>query len=591
MIPKSLNGIFRWGAAIYPTCKKSLAMNKNTWIIMALAGMIFTSCESFLDPEQDNRITEEQVKKIPQFAEGLLLNAYKNMPVQHDFVEAIISDEAVTNDLNSPYIKMVSGQWSAEENPVNYWESSLKQIYYINMFLEIGPQVRWSETNEILDSLHLRRLTGEAYALRAWYGFLLLKYHGGKINDGTIRGFPIQTKTLSVNDDWSQERSLYSDCVNQILEDCDSAISRLPIEYKDTSDPVYNQAMGVRWTNRVTALAAHALKSRVLLYAASPSFNPSGELTSWVKAATQTGNVINLKGGISALSPTGLTFFKYTTKNDADVIWARAITMSKELEAENFPPSLIGNGRTNPTQNLVDAFPMKNGYPINHSSSGFNSEQPYSNRDPRLTAYIIYNGSPMGFKGIINTHANATPDGINKQTNSTRTGYYVKKFLLDNVNVENPEVKQNHFYTYLRMTELFLNYAEAANEAWGPDLDPGSVGFTARQAIAAIRLRAGIDAADPYLAGLNSQEQFRELIRNERRLELCFEGHRFWDIRRWGDIETMKNPVYGVSIDTTNNSYDYRIIEIRNFKDHMVYGPVPQNELLKYNELKQNQGW
>src|SRR5690606_9801413 len=115
---------------------------------------------------------------------------------------------------------------------------------------------------------------------------------------------------------------------------------------------------------------------------------------------------------------------------------------------------------------LVAAFPMKNGYPIDDPLSLYKSMDPYENRDPRLAAYIIFNGNSLGVKGTINTYAGAPKDGINMQTNSTRTGFYVKKLLLDNVSLPKPGASQNHFITYFRFTEVFLNYAEAANEAY-----------------------------------------------------------------------------------------------------------------------------
>src|SRR5690606_2173582 len=121
-----------------------------------------------------------------------------------------------------------------------------------------------------------------------------------------------------------------------------------------------------------------------------------------------------------------------------------------------------------------------------------------------------------------------------------------KKLLLDNVNLPKPAASQNHFITYFRFTEVFLNYAEAANEAYGPNNDPNGYGFTARNILRAIRKRAGIEQPDPYLAGLSGKAAFRKLIRNERRLELCFEGQRFNDLRRWKDLTAFKAPVTGV---------------------------------------------
>jgi hypothetical protein len=143
------------------------------------------------------------------------------------------------------------------------------------------------------------------------------------------------------------------------------------------------------------------------------------------------------------------------------------------------------------------------------------------------------------------------------------------------------------------MTEVLLNYAEAANEAWGPTGDPNGLGFTAKIKIAELRARAGITAPDPYLQGITDAGVLRELIRNERRVELCFEGFRFWDIRRWENgAVNISNPATGVQI--INNlgvlTYNYLQVEPRIYEPFMIYGPIPYNETLKYNII-QNAGW
>ncbi len=553
--------------------------------------LIMVSCENYLEPEPDNRISADQMIRIPQYAEGLLLGAYDNLPVEYGFDEDIASDDAVTNELSSDILKMATEKWNAEDNPISKWEAAFEQIHSINSFLQFFEKVTWDTENNKVDSLHKSRLKGEAFGLRAWYEFLLLQYHAGETDDGIMSGFPLQDFPLKTEDDWKQPRNTYLECINKVISDCDTAIAYLPDNYEDAGDSEYNQALGGRWTNRMTADAVRALKSRVLLYAASPAYNPGGDLNLWVEAAMSSGSFISSNGGLSVLSPTGLKFWNFLNNTDPEVIWSRAVKMGLEREMNQFPPSLFGKGKLNPTQDLVEAFPMINGYPIKHSSSGYDSDNPYINRDKRLEEYILFNGNNLGPKGVIYTHKSAVPDGINVQTNSTRTGYYLKKLLVVNVNIEDPVIEQNHFYTYCRWTEIILNYAEAANEAWGPDNDGGGFGITARDAISALRARAGIDSPDNYLNELVSREAMRDLIHTERRLELCFEGHRFWDIRRWKDIETMQSPVSGVYIDTLSGDYKIQLIEDRSYVDYMIYGPVPLLEVLKYDAMKQNMGW
>lgn len=565
-------------------------MNRLLYILLFIFAGVITSCEDFLEPEKDNRLSEEQLLQDPAFAEGLLLKAYDVLPENYDFNIDVISDDAVTNDLNSLYLKMATGEWKAMNNPISQWNNAYQQIFYINSFIGHKDKINWSTENERLGRLHWERLTGEAYGLRGWYQFLLLKFHAGKATNGQILGFPIMNKTATSAEAGNLPRNTYEECLAQIMADCDTAIKYLPETYADiTGDAVYNLAKGARWTNRLTASAVKAFKSRVLIHAASPAFNPSGDAVKWDAAAKAAGVFLAQNGGLNALSETGLSFYLYNNGNDKDVIWARAISSTSNLEKENFPPSLIGEGRTNPTQNLVDAFPMKNGYPISAGASNFDPQKPYENRDPRLGKYIIFNGAVFGAKGTIYTHVGAPKNGINVQTNSTRTGYYLRKFMLENVQIENPNVPQNHFYTYLRFTEVFLNYAEAANEAWGPDVDGAGIGFTARQVIQALRKRAGIEQPDNYLASLTSKQQFRSLVQTERRLELCFEGHRFWDLRRWNLKEEMKKPVNAVFIN--GESFDYQQVETRQYADYMIYGPIPYTEILKAGDLLQNEGW
>ncbi len=218
------------------------------------------------------------------------------------------------------------------------------------------------------------------------------------------------------------------------------------------------------------------------------------------------------------------------------------------------------------------------------------ANNPYKDRDPRLKEYIVYNGNSI--KSAVSTYEGAAQDGINSLLTSTRTGYYIRKFMDSGVNFApgTNVVNTQHFMTHFRFTEVLLNYAEAANEAWGPDSDPEGFGFTARKIVEAIRKRAGLKLPDAYLTAITSKEDFRNLLRTERRIELCFEGHRFWDIRRWNDVASMTLPVSSMTISTDQTKFTVSKVEDRLFQPFMVYGPIPFNETLKYN-IVQNKGW
>jgi hypothetical protein len=565
---------------------------KKYFHLIFFAGVLvggLSSCEKFLEYGPDNLLREEEMLHDPSFYEGLLLHAYNAMPSVTSFDSDIASDDAVTNDKDSEFLKMATGEWKSTFYPLSVWAAAYNEISYINAFLDQMDQVQWSWESEEENSNYLKRLKGEAYGLRAWWMFQILEHHAGLSAGDNLLGFPIVTKVLTRNDDYEIARSPYLECVDQIVSDIDTAVKYLPLTYRDIpGDPVYNATFGQRYTNRISGLAALALKSRLLLFAASPAFGTMD----WQDAAEAAGEIIRDNGALGAISSSGHEFYK--NYRDPEIIWCNSRTSSNLLERENFPPSKFGNGNTNPTQELVDVFPMNNGWPISDPSSGYDPSDPYTGRDPRLESYVVYNGNAI--KEVIHTDVGSPEDGINRTVSSTRSGYYLKKFMLDaQVNLApGNETQAEHFRTYFRFTEVFLNFAEAANEAWGPDADPMGFGFTAREVISAIRDRGGLPglASDTYLNSMvASREEFRDLVRNERRIELCFEGSRFWDIRRWNLVDVMSAPVHAMHIDLNDATpYTIELLENRNYSAHMIYGPVPYSETLKYN-LVQNKGW
>lgn len=581
-------------------------MRKYINLFLLIFSISLFSCEKFLEPQKENSLSEDQVLKNMSYAEGLLLRAYITLADDYNFETDIASDDAVTNDLASSYRRMATGEWKASNDPLSVWTLAFEQIYYINKFLDIYQSVVWAndprltkEVNDYKNALYNKRLKGEAFALRAWYKSRLLQYHAGMTEDGRLLGFPIIDQSLSPSENWKLPRNTFAQCLTSIFADIDTAIANLPKKWVDLptggTNPVLNTYInvctGVRYENRINGNTARALKARVALLAASPAFSASSGVT-WAQAATIAGNLLSELGPLYTNTASIYCHTFYKEIRNKEIIWNRAQVQKRTWEQNNFPPSLLGNGRTNPTQNLVDAFPMKNGYPITHASSGYVADNPYKSRDNRFNEYIVYNNSSLKSTKI-NTFIGAASNGINVLTTSTRTGYYLKKFMAEGVNLSTTSPTNTaHTYTLLRMTELLLNYAEAANEAWGPDVDGSGSGYgTARSKIAELRLRAGI-TPDPYLASVTDQAGFRALIKNERRISLCFEGFRFWDIRRWNDLTTMQAPVKAAYItqDIVDTTYIYSIVEERKYTPNMIYGPIPYNETLKYS-LDQNKGW
>ena len=497
----------------------------------------------------------------------------------------------------------MNGGWTARSNPFGRWNRSYEGILYINTFLEEMQDMEWYWKNEVTDSLLVRKLNGEAYALRSWYYFHLLQSHAGIGTNGEMLGVPIVDKVLPLDDpsEYRVPRSSFNNLVEFIIEDCEKAIELLPDRWIDQEpasedEEAYinyvNQAVGDRNTNRINGLVARFIKAKTLLYAASPAYS-DGTYT-YQMAAEAAAELMDANNGLVDVTGGDLAFYNNPDVRNAknshpEVIWSTRGFDSNNWEEINYPPSLFGEGRTNPTQELVNAFPMADGTPT--PLSKIESSDPYSDRDPRLDAFILYNGAQFQMGGntvTINTTA-GSPDALGSdRVSASQTGYYLKKFMnVENVNID-PNVNSEglQYYTYARYTDVLLMFAEAANEAVGPDGMIG--GYTAREVINAIRERAGITSSD-YVDGLD-KAQMKDLIRNERRIEMCFEEERFWDLRRWKMTEVMKKPVSGVRISADGNTYTYEEVEDRNFFDYQIYGPIDYFETLKYN-LVQNEGW
>ncbi|HUX59471.1 MAG TPA: RagB/SusD family nutrient uptake outer membrane protein [Bacteroidales bacterium] len=557
--------------------------------VLALGLIVMTSgCKKFLELEFDNNLSEDQILADPAKAEGILLNAYNGLPSSLNITD-VATDNAVINVKGNNLTEMATGEWKATNYPLSAWSSAYKNITYVNLFLKYVDKVEWSWESTWQNTEFAKKLKGEAYGLRAFYEYQLLEAHAGITGDGTYLGFPIIADYITANDNWQNiKRGTYADCFKQIKSDLDSAIKYLPAVYADkpAGDPVksdYDKVYGARFKNRMNGEAAMFLKAKLLLHAASPAFSATNVAT-YADAANAAAALLKLPsvGGLAKLTATRIEY--YLLISNTDILWRRdQSTNSSSLEANNFPPSLYGKGQVNPSQNFVDAFPTIKGYPIRHGSSGFVPATPFLNRDPRLAKYVIYNTA--SFKNVVINTVSDPKDGFNAIETSTRTGYYLKKHLLSTVNRTPGGIAgQTHYYALMRYTEAFLMYAEAANQAWEPDVDGGSNGFTARDVIAKIRSTAGI-TPDSYLPLVTTKYDMDALIRNERRIELSFEGSRFWDIRRWNDLNKIKELVKGTS-DGGLSSLD---VEPRVYSDYMIYGPVPDSEVKK--GLIQNIGW
>lgn len=566
-----------------------------------------------------------------KYAHGLLMYAYDRLPYVTTTQTDIATDDAVTNQTGSAYWNMANGTWDASNNPLSQWDACKDGIQYVNLFLSKVDKVKWALSAASKQQMFIDRMKGEGFTIRAILYYHLLQAHAGYTEEGDLLGVPLLTKPEDGSSDFNQPRASFADCVKQCFDDCDSALALLPADYKDVKSSAdiperylklgaemtgYNLVFGSRSNGLVSGKVAGAVKAQIALLAASPAFRDKSGVTS-EKAAEICANALKSINGLEGFDKYGNTWYKPNDPNDpkldnlkpsagekAEILWREDRRNNNDQEKENFPPSLFGNGRVNPSQNLVDAFPMANGLPISDPNSGYDPQNPYEGRDPRLANTVIYNG--MTFKNEIKTGVDMpygkndeTDDNLNDGSKSTRTGYYLKKLLREDVSV-NPASQSNqyHIYPRIRFTEIFLAFAETANDAWGPK--DARMGYSAYDVIKAIRMRGGLPEGDSYLeACAANKEKMAELIRNERRIELCFENKRFWDLRRWQ--MPIDETVMGMKIekidpekapDPDNLKYTRIEVEDRKFDNsYQWYGPIPKGELNKWSNLQQNKGW
>ena len=606
---------------------------KTKNIIFYLIGLLaFCSCDDMFQPADENNRQMEDLAKESSYAHGLLMYGYDRLPYITTTQTDIATDDAVTNLKTSSYLTMATGTWASDNNPMSQWNNCKDGIQYVNNFLQIVETSSWAPSAASKQQMFVDRLKGEAFGLRAILYYYLLQAHGGYADDGILYGVPLLTTPEDGSSDFNQPRATFADCVKQCFADCDSAMALLPFEYKDIENESeipakyvalganfsgYNLVFGDKARGLISAKIAEAVKAQIALLAASPAFRDQSGVTS-ADAAKLCANVLKRIGGMEGFDTTGNIWYKNKAKLEPsaaempEILWREDRHKNAEQERENFPPTLYGQGRVNPSQNLVDAFPMRNGRPISDANSGYDAKNPYVNRDPRLENYVLYNGTTFrksliitGTYPAINGDKSETDDNLNSTSNSTRTGYYLKKLLRDDVSpLSSSLIEQQHIYPRIRYTEIFLAYAEAANDAWGPKSDQAGAGFSAYDVIKAIRERAGLGTdeygralaeGDVYLEECaGDQTKMMNLIRNERRLELCFENKRFWDLRRW--MLPLNETVKGVQIDRNEDTgaLSYTIIDVEDRKfdnSYQLYGPIPKSEVLKWSNLKQNKGW
>ena len=551
--------------------------------IFAAISIAFTlsSCNGFLDREEDSFIDKTATFDSYNRTKQYLTYAYTLLPdglnrFSREAMLASATDDAEFAIESADIQQFNNGSWNALNNPDDVWNryysgiskccTLLENTDHVNLDISrLDPDKQVEYANSLKD---IRMWRAEARFLRAYFHFELLKRYGP---------IPIVTSTLSINGNYENTpRPTMKEVVDFIAKECDIAADTLEL----TPWRNVNDAFG-----RATKGAALALKSRLWLYAASPLYvdfgdtneaNKPTDIALWKSAADAAKAVIDLNQYELASSYADL--FKNDFQNK-EYIFVRRYAANSDFEKSNFPVSFGGKGGTNPSQNLVDDYEMLDGTPFDWNDPA-KAAQPFENRDARLGATILMNMAPFKGKKVATypEGADASPN-----PNATKTGYYLRKFLNEDVNIQTGGSSSGHVVPLFRLAEIYLNYAEALNEC-----DPTNPDIALY--LNKVRNRASL----PNVSAL-SQEQMRAVIQHERRVELAFEEHRSWDVRRWKIASsTLGAPLMGVQIERKPlGGYTYMPVKVeqRVFQPKMYWYPIPQSEVLKLKQWKQNNGW
>ena len=469
-----------------------------------------------------------------------------------------------------------------------FWENAFKGITRANTALMYLPEV-----GDMTDAEKVSR-EGELRFMRAYFYFELIKRYGG---------VPLITKSLTAEEAQQVTRASYDDCMKQIIADCDTAANRLPEQYKGSSESVGFDDK--KELGRPTTGSAYGLKSRALLYWASPLNNPNNDKQRYKLAIDAAQKVVEsaFRYKLMAFTDEDETFTDLYAVSENFLQYHREIVFSTKyntttsVESQNSPLTMGGKGLTNPTQNLADAFGMANGKGINELGSGYDKDHPYVGRDPRFYMTFAYDGSTFTVNDKTQTIETfeGGKDATATNKTATKTGYYLKKLLSPQAVWDGRTNNITRTWILMRYAEVLLNCAEAMNEYY--DTPSAAPKDSIYKVVELIRKRAQLN---PYRlpAGL-SKEEMREVIRNERRVELAFEEHRFFDIRRW---RLLDNPtekanylkIEGMQIVKDANdepTYKKYTVENRVFDERMYLYPIPQSEILKAPGITQNPGW
>lgn len=545
---------------------------------------LFTACDGFMDCSETTYYSEEEILSNMDRVEQLATQVYSYLP--HDFcntsgaMQDAATDDAVHIYESSAIQRFVNGGWSPNYTVNDVFGTYYNAIHDANYYLEncVGLTFdEWKYSDGFADDYKsYLNYEHEVRFLRAFYYFELVKRY---------QNIPLITKTLTQEEANEAEPVDASTILNFIIDECtDLANGKLPDNYNSMPGTTGN-------LQRATKGMALALKSRAALYLASPLYSADDDKQKWANAAQAAYDLISQAETLGyGLADKYSDLYGVSSNQNKEVIMCRTNGASTAFEAQNYPIGVTGGSTTTcPTENLVSAYETKDGDAFDWNDSEMAAD-PYANRDPRLGMTVVYNGMAWPKTTPVEIYRYGK-DG-QPTLNATTTGYYLKKYLNTSVTFEAGETTtaQRHYWILFRYAEILLNYAEAMVNAYDDPDYKGSYGLSAKEAVNMVRARGDVN-----MPGFEETDKdaFLKHLKNERRVEFAFEGQRFWDLRRWKDLDEMKT-IYKVEVEKkADGTITYTKETLANYTiaDKMYFYPFANTELYKNKHLVQNPGW
>lgn len=572
-------------------------MKLNTFLCGVLCLGALSACSEEMDYHEYNNYDEDFVKLNFGNVGGLITNIYSDLDTDFGSYSGAVlgaaTDEAEYAYSGGAIETFYNGTWSPVNTPAGAWSSCYRAISNCNLYLERFTGLTFPELEMNADykpqMYRYNNYRYEVRCLRAYYYFLLVRQYGD---------VPFSDHVLTADESNALPRTPAQDIFDYIIAECDAVKDSIIADYANLPADVALPAESPE-TGRVNRLTVLALKARAALYAASPLFNPTGDKELWHRAALA--NKELLDAADAAKMKLIDDYAKLWTKNNykdatSEIIFGRrADRESSSMETSNFPAGLENcKGGNCPTQNLVDAYEMADGKPWDQSAF-YDPANPCANRDPRLAATIAVNGE-TGWPAWNEAPLETFQGGANGEpvNGGTPTGYYLKKYCQGDIDPRSNSTNKSAYHTWItfRLGEFYLNYAEAVFHYLGSaDATSAEFPLSAREAASRTRARKSINMP-PFPTGM-SNDEFWTKYKNERMVELAFEGHRFWDVRRWKEADKYFRSITEMKITRqADGTFAYTRKEVaRQWDDKMYFFPIPQADKLKNPNLGQNPGW